>query len=67
MVTLTYGNFKEHRRSACASLTSHLSVSYCHLIIVNTVFSMLLLIIFVLQSSQVLELQTQLDERTEEV
>ena len=28
---------------------------------------MLLLIIFVLQSSQVLELQTQLDERTEEV
>ena len=33
----------------------------------NIVFSVLLLIIIVLQSSQVLELQTQLDERTEEV
>ena len=30
-------------------------------------FSVLLLIIVILQSSQVLELQTQLDERTEEV
>lgn len=30
-------------------------------------FSGLLLIIVILQSSQVLELQTQLDERTEEV